>query len=1794
MLMKKFFKNCAMFLALGAMSLSLNAAAPGDDLTSSFVNANFADGANGWTVTATNLGQITLSTGEADCGFAGTFLKAESAKKFQNLNVSQVAENLPLGDYKVSATLFQDELKDDGSHNYSRGKLHFAVNGVDKKAGNSSANGGAKVEIEARVIDGTLKVEFKHDNAGNNTTLGFGDLKVVLNSIPELAPALATAETFADKKMLADYSARYAKAIAEAKAHSGVVDSAYMALCTEFETLNAVAQGSIDDFAAYAAAIAKAEAFVAASTIADKAAIEAIIAEHKANYEAAAQSPAAQGWVAALELAVGEFDATYFVVNPSFTDGLNGWTLDTAAKNANSPIVVEYVADQKGIKNAIYLHNTLMEKQAFKKVELTNEVKGLPNGDYYVNAKAWKNEDGNYTKGTITLFANDKSGKFGNATADACGTAKVKVRVTDGTLTIKISETDGRNGELMFGDITLNYVGFESWAKVSGSTATASCIEELVDAMKSTDYDSEDITIELTSGSEYILGNTAPEFNAPYKNLTFKSTAGAKVAGRLTPMLIKAESLTFDGITFIAHPDGTAENQTSINFPKQGGDTGDSIKVLTIKNCTFQDLGKEQIIAHRGNDFKQVIETIIFTNNTINNYGVSQADGGNHPFQINKGCTNNFIMTENVFNNWAGKQFLNFGNMSTIVGSDSIIHITVENNVFNGWDNYSVNHEASQTKDSRNAHNFIEFSNNMSKGVIMNINNNLFYHNMIDSTEYPVSALINFTKDMTDAYAANSEISIVGNLLIPDSVAALNTSGPTYEEVNVLPTNVKDFVAKFKSFTRDNKFQKDFPEYAYVAGEKMLTTHPMYTAGKDGKYIGLASMYYEFAATATGATVSTAEGLIQALSYDFEGVENPVITLLACTDEGGVYQLGGSVKTYGAYKNMTLKSTEGAKVSGRITAQPVRVDNLTFDGITFVGSDVTSIHFSNVDSIDVLTVKNCTFQDLGKEHIIGYRSSNNKAYIGTIDFTNNTVNNFGLSKADGGDHAFPANKGSLSTFKMTENIFNNYAGKQFLQFANLYAVAGSDSIINITVENNLFNGWGNAAGNTGSAENFIEFSNGTGYNNGVKININNNIFYKNITDTTTARVPALIKMAKGVTKEYLAKSEINILNNVLLPDSVVARRNLDPADETVADLPTNLKANIEAGEFTVNRKNIFAKDLEALGLTEATMWFKEEVGKIAHTSPLMKAGVDGTYVGPKSAYVKDTESIPTVAYITTDQVMGEGAAATTNDPIYNYLNEGYDFNMVLVVVSDDKKADVSADIDLSKYDAAIIAEQFAGDAAALMPEGPLAINKLTIPTIYNKTYAFKSKRALANGGSATGADANVASIVVAKENQAWGLFDGIEFTTDTIVIFKELTDDNGVVGGEKSVKGINYIKGIDNLVAGKLADPAIADVSAVSACINYVPAGTAIASETTVAPMFIFGMNSGAICANGGENITEDGLKLWKNALNTLLGNIDETPRNLVGLKKVAYVTKSVADMVEGAADPVLAAISEDQTLNVVEIVSDGSIGSVNVEGYDAIIIQEAMGGGDKVLTPDGELALANLAAPTIYNKMYAFKDGRALTNVGKAATGKEAGETVLTITKTKNSNLFEGVFAEGAKEAAMFVGTTNDKGAEGTKALNYAAGIENAGVQLAVPTGVEAPLFINYIKAGEILGDATLKTNVLTMGMNYGALSKPGNVTEANIQLWKNALAIMLSGEITIEDLPVALDAPVVLNKVFANNGVVYVNAAEAAVINVYSVTGSLVKSVEVKEGLNAINGLSAGQVYMIRCNDEVSKVIL
>ena len=132
MLMKKFFKNCAMFLALGAMSLSLNAQVAGDDLTSRFQDPAFAQDTTYWKATFGEWSGFpegwTIGTASGEFGFEGTFLKATSSKKFGNFEVSQTVEGMPLGDYEVSGTIFFEE-----TGNYGKGALYLYANNDTRK-----------------------------------------------------------------------------------------------------------------------------------------------------------------------------------------------------------------------------------------------------------------------------------------------------------------------------------------------------------------------------------------------------------------------------------------------------------------------------------------------------------------------------------------------------------------------------------------------------------------------------------------------------------------------------------------------------------------------------------------------------------------------------------------------------------------------------------------------------------------------------------------------------------------------------------------------------------------------------------------------------------------------------------------------------------------------------------------------------------------------------------------------------------------------------------------------------------------------------------------------------------------------------------------------------------------------------------------------------------------------------------------------------------------------------------------------------------------------------------------------------------------------------------------------------------------------------------------------------------------------------------------------------------------------------------------------------------------------------
>ncbi|MBQ9202044.1 MAG: T9SS type A sorting domain-containing protein, partial [Bacteroidales bacterium] len=60
-----------------------------------------------------------------------------------------------------------------------------------------------------------------------------------------------------------------------------------------------------------------------------------------------------------------------------------------------------------------------------------------------------------------------------------------------------------------------------------------------------------------------------------------------------------------------------------------------------------------------------------------------------------------------------------------------------------------------------------------------------------------------------------------------------------------------------------------------------------------------------------------------------------------------------------------------------------------------------------------------------------------------------------------------------------------------------------------------------------------------------------------------------------------------------------------------------------------------------------------------------------------------------------------------------------------------------------------------------------------------------------------------------------------------------------------------------------------------------------------------------------------------------------------------------------------------------------------------------------------------------------------------------------------------------------------------------------------------------------------------------------------------------------------------------FSRDGVVYVNASREVEMRVFSLTGKLLRSQQLSEGLNQVDGLAAG-LYVIRVNNAAVKVLV
>ena len=234
-----------------------------------------------------------------------------------------------------------------------------------------------------------------------------------------------------------------------------------------------------------------------------------------------------------------------------------------------------------------------------------------------------------------------------------------------------------------------------------------------------------------------------------------------------------------------------------------------------------------------------------------------------------------------------------------------------------------------------------------------------------------------------------------------------------------------------------------------------------------------------------------------------------------------------------------------------------------------------------------------------------------------------------------------------------------------------------------------------------------------------------------------------------------------------------------------------------------------------------------------------------------------------VVYVTSDKAMDATATAPENDPIIQMLQADANFEVTVMKVAAD--ADLG---DLSGYDVVVAQEGFGSGSAIFQPGNSLALATIPVPFLYNKTYALRNDKAVdANGG--TSSEAAGVAITVDPANQTNPLFTGIVFTDNKFDVFNGTAADNGAAG----TKALNYTSGITLSDAATLLGTATEITDAAQTIfVNDVPAGTTIGDQVTISRMIAFGMNFGAISADGGNNMTAAGLQLWKNAVYTLAG----------------------------------------------------------------------------------------------------------------------------------------------------------------------------------------------------------------------------------------------------------------------------------------------------------------------------------
>lgn len=327
--------------------------------------------------------------------------------------------------------------------------------------------------------------------------------------------------------------------------------------------------------------------------------------------------------------------------------------------------------------------------------------------------------------------------------------------------------------------------------------------------------------------------------------------------------------------------------------------------------------------------------------------------------------------------------------------------------------------------------------------------------------------------------------------------------------------------------------------------------------------------------------------------------------------------------------------------------------------------------------------------------------------------------------------------------------------------------------------------------------------------------------------------------------------------------------------------------------------------------------------------------------------------------------------------------------------------------------------------------------------------------------------------------------------------------------------------------------------------------------------------------------------------------------------KKVAYVTLGTdakkEKMVEWALpldnDVIIQLLNADSNFDVTVFLCDGdgtdlnTAAPVDLTGFDLIIAQETFGSGDNVWKVGYPLHIATLPAPTVYNKIYSFRDTKGITG-GTGASIDDTGVWNLTV-DAPGHDIFKAIdVSTGSVQIAK--GGAHDTGDAGEKAMQHNTGnVVTGNTLLGHPEGVdvaEVALALDELPAGATIDGYTIPFKVISFNFNYGQLSYIGdddsgiNLTEAGLTIWRNAIYIVAN--LDVPDFAATLPestavANLKTNKIdaYAVQGGIHLPANTN--VSIYSLSGQMITS-EINSSFVAIKP----GIYIVTSNKGVAKI--